>query len=156
MLTNTTEDYLEEVILDFMRLTRPFTSVDVANIAKNAGFYARNRDVANWLRRNAITIAHDGGHLYNQTLIQVDSKMEGSTLAYLYHHMNFDPDSYLDRDQNPQPYPKPDDDPTAVLGVIITTPVDTSSTTTAAPSAKTKQGHDTWRNQRRGPDGRWI
>ena len=100
-LDNATIDYMEELLEDYYRTGTPFTSLDIANQTKQAGFFARNRWVAEWLRSNAIRIAHDMGALFNQSLIEVDSKADGHTLAYLYHHMNDDPDDYLDRDQNP-------------------------------------------------------
>lgn len=97
-------DFIEDLVADKMNSNEAFTSLDIANEAKSNGFYARNRMVANWLRSNAIRISHENGHLYNQTLIRVDSKKDGMTLAYLYHDMNTPADSYLDRDQNPLPW----------------------------------------------------
>lgn len=104
-LDTNANEFLKETVEDFYRHGTPFTSLDIANLAKDAGHFARNRWVATWLRSNAIEVAHSVGALYNQTLIEVDSKIEGNTLAYLYHHMNFDPDDYLDRDQNPKSAP---------------------------------------------------
>ena len=100
-LTQEALAHIEQLVEDYMRMGRPFTSLDIANTAKRNGFFARNRWVAEWLRSHAIQVAHDMGALYNQVLIEVDSKAEGQTLAYLYIHMNDDPDIYLDRDQNP-------------------------------------------------------
>jgi len=101
-LDNDDINYLEELVICFMHDRKSFTSLDITNHAKDAGYWVRNNWVAEWLRSNVIAIAHDHVYLYNQTLIDVDSKLEGMTLAYLYHHMNRDPDEYLDRDQNPQ------------------------------------------------------
>lgn len=103
-LSEDTQEFIEELVTDYMSRGRSFTSLDIANQTKEAGYFARNRMVADWLRHNAIVIAHSYGYLYNQTLIEVESKVDGHTLAYLYHHMNVDPDSYLDRDQNPKSY----------------------------------------------------
>lgn len=100
-------DFIESLVLRYMSSSQSFTSVDIANRAKEEGYYARNRWVAEWLRSNAIPLAHEFGHLYNQTLIRVQSKADGSTLAYLYHHMHANPDDYLDRDQNPKSYQAP-------------------------------------------------
>lgn len=103
-LSDETREFIEDLVTEFMSKGRSFTSVDIANLAKDEGHYARNRMVAGWLRHNAIVLAHSYGYLYNQTLIEVDSKADGHTLAYLYHHMNVNADDYLDRDQNPKPY----------------------------------------------------
>lgn len=102
MLDLNAKDRVEEIVSSKMYNNTSFTSLDIANEAKAEGLWARNRDVANWLRSNAIRVAFSQGSLYNQTLIRVDSKDAGMTLAYLYHHMNKDADDYLDRDQNPQ------------------------------------------------------
>jgi hypothetical protein len=95
-------DYIEALVAAYMYSETSFTSLDVANRAKQNSHWARNNEVAKWLRSNAIRVAYECGCLYNQTLIRVDSKDAGNTLAYLYHHMNVDTDTYLDRDQNPQ------------------------------------------------------
>jgi len=93
--------FLTDLVEDLMTGGQPFTSLDIANEAKKAGHFARNRWVAAWLRSNVIEIAHQLAALYNQTLIEVDSSIAGTTLAYLYHHMHFDPDDYTARDQDP-------------------------------------------------------
>ena len=87
-----------------MRKRQSFTSLDITNWAKADGFRVRNYQVADWLRRNVIVEAHSMGYQYNQSLITVDSKADGITLAYLYHHYQVDADDYLDRDQNPQSF----------------------------------------------------
>jgi len=96
-------DFLTELVENYYRAGNSFTSLDIANQAKQNGLYVRNRWVAEWLRSNAIRIAYGMGALFNQSLIEVESKTDGHTLAYLYHHYQVDPDSYLDRDQNPKP-----------------------------------------------------
>jgi len=101
-----TEDFLYNAVEQFMQNGTAFTSLDIANIAKDASYRIRNHEVANWLRSNAITISFDGGYLYNQSLIQVDSKAVGMTLAYCYHYYNDSSDDYLDRDQNPKSFMK--------------------------------------------------
>ena len=106
-LDERTEDFLENLVLDYMQSGGMFTSLDIANQAKVAGHRVRNYQVADWLRKNVIVLAHAGGYLYNQSLITVDSKAVGITLAYLYHHYQDDPDTYLDRDQNPKSFLKP-------------------------------------------------
>ena len=102
--TDLSEDaiaYLTDLVEDCMTSGEPFTSLDIANAAKEAGHFARNRWVAAWLRSNVIEIAHQMTALYNQTLIEVRSATDGLTLAYLYHHMDFDPDDYRARSQDP-------------------------------------------------------
>ena len=96
--------YLEKTVIYYMSNRKPFTSLDIANTAKEAGYQVRNRDVANWLRHSVIPLAYKNSYLYNQSLIRVDSKAAGMTLAYLYHHYEQDVDEYQDRDQNPKPF----------------------------------------------------
>lgn len=104
-LTPETIEYLEEILESRMHSGEPFTSVDIANEAKAAGYFVRNRWVAEWLRSNAIRVAHSIGALYNQSLINVNSKLDGPIMAYLYHPMDFDPDDYVTRSLNPtSPY----------------------------------------------------
>ena len=79
-----------------------FTSLDIANELKDDGVRLRNREVAEMLRSMVLPIAHKYHCLYNITLIRVDSKADGPTWAYVYHHKNADPDSYMARDQNPK------------------------------------------------------
>jgi len=107
MLKDDAIDFIESLVSDNLYREIPFTSLDIANAAKDEGYWARNNEVGKWLRSNVIRIAYDQGCLYNQTLIRVDAKGVGPTLAYLYHHMNTDPDTYLDRDQNPKSCHKP-------------------------------------------------
>ncbi len=93
--------FITDLVEDLMTAGEPFTSLDIANEAKKAGHFARNRWVAQWMRSNVIEISHQLSALYNQTLIEVDSAIDGPTWAYLYHHMHFDPADYQDRDQQP-------------------------------------------------------
>jgi hypothetical protein len=95
-------DFLRYRVLNRMAAGTSFTSLDITNRAKQAGYRVHNRYVAEWLRENVIVLAHGLKYLYNQSLIKVDSKKDGFTLAYLYHHYQEDPDEYMDRDQNPQ------------------------------------------------------
>ena len=141
--------FLERLVLRYMDAERSFTSVDIANQAKAAGHFARNRMVAEWLRCNAIKLAHAYSHLYNQTLIEVDSKADGHTLAYLYHHMHVDPDTYLDRDQNPKSYQQPDGG--TVLHVIAAVTGQTPN-----PSTTTTGGKHHSNYQRRDAFGRFV
>lgn len=93
--------YLTDIVEEYMTSGEPFTSLDIANAAKDAGHFARNQWVAAWLRSNAIEISHQLTAMYNQTLIEVNSSAVGMTYAYLYHHMDFDPDDYAARSQVP-------------------------------------------------------
>lgn len=81
-----------------------FTSLDIANELKDDGVRLRNRDVAEMLRSMVLPIAHKYHCLYNITLIRVDSKDDGPTWAYVYHHKNNSADDYLARDQNPKSF----------------------------------------------------
>lgn len=104
MLSNYAASTIRDLVSSNLYNGKSFTSLDIANSAKELGTRVRNREVAEWLRSNVITMAYERGVLFNQTLIRVDSKVDGWTLAYLYHHMNTDADEYLDRDQNPKSY----------------------------------------------------
>lgn len=102
-LDNKTINFMTNLIMrEYFDKGNSFTSLDIANQAKEEGYVVRNIWVAEWLRSNVIRIAHEVGALYNQSLIRVDSKAAGITLAYLYHHWQTNPDTYLDRDQNPK------------------------------------------------------
>lgn len=106
-ITQVTHMYLETLVLDYMLQGKMFTSLDIANQAKADGHQIRNCQVGNWLVENAIRIAKVNSHLYNQSLIRVDSRAVGMTLAYVYHHYIDDSDDYLDRDQNPKSFSVP-------------------------------------------------
>ena len=103
-LDKRTDDKLYELVTDFMRNGKMFTSLDITNLAKDDGIRVRNYQVADWMRKNVISLAHANSYQYNQSLIKVDSKSAGMTLAYLYHHYSSSTDTYLDRDQNPKPF----------------------------------------------------
>ena len=139
MLDQATEYFLQDKVEEYMNTGTSFTSLDIANAAKEASYRVRNNEVANWLRTNAITISYDGGYLYNQSLIKVDSKDVGMTLAYCYHHYNQSSDDYLDRDQNPKSFmrmvtPVAKTDVSALIGL---------SPTTGGPTAAIGNGVDT-------------
>ena len=98
------DDFLYDLVINYMQGAKMFTSLDITNQAKDAGHRVRNYQVADWLRRNVIVLAQANSFLYNQSLITVDSKAAGTTLAYVYHHYQDDTDDYLDRDQNPKSF----------------------------------------------------
>lgn len=106
-ITQDAADFLEDLVLDYLRQATMFTSLDIANQAKAAGHRIRNYQVGNWLVTNVIPLAKEGSYLYDQSLIKVDSKAAGMTLAYLYHHYMDDKDDYQDRDQNPKSFTVP-------------------------------------------------
>lgn len=155
MLDQTTIDFITSLVTRKMATNMPFTSLDIANPAKEAGYFARNREVAAWLRSNVIKIAYEHGLLYNQTLITVDSKEVGATLAYLYHHMNTDPDSYFDRDQNPKPYHRT---ASKTMDGIRSSDEDEDDDTTTVQVTVVSSGSasDFWKSQPRDDKGRWV
>ena len=103
-VTNEIDDFLTNLVVDYCVKKRSFTSLDIANIAKGAGHRIRNYQVAEWLRENVLPISHAHAALFNCTLITVDSKADGMTMAYVYHHYKVSADEYLDRDQNPKSF----------------------------------------------------
>ena len=125
-----------------------FTSLDITNQAKKSGLRIRNYQVADWMRRNVIAIAHDQGSMYNQQLITVDSKAAGMTLAYLYLPNWESSSNYLDRDQNPKSYnTKPNNKKSKI-----------SKRDAGVKSQTIKAGStgDFWKTQKRDAKGRWI
>ena len=181
-----TVDFIDQLIANYMYTGKSFTSLDITNATKQHGYRVRNRAVADYLRSKVIRIAYSNGVLYNQSLIRVDSKAAGWTLAYLYHHMNTDVDSYLDRDQNPQSYQtgtSADNLATAsqVARSAMNAPAlddeeeDDSQSTYASTvgligqalkravqnrrpvvTASQNVGNDNWKTQRRDSKGRWV
>lgn len=157
VLSEATADRAESIILGHMLDRKSFTSVDIANQLKEEGFYARNRMVAEWLRSNAIRVAHDYGLLYNQTLIRVSSKADGMTLAYLYHEHNVDADDYLNRDQNPKPYRQVSSStPGRSAAPMPNRPSPTTTVVTRTTTTTRQSGHDGWKSQPRDARGRWV
>ena len=161
-----TENDIELFVADNMRRSVPFTSLDIANKAKEAGHVVRNREVAEWLRSNAIRIAHSFGYMYNQTLIRVDSKSAGMTYAYLYHQFQDDPDNYQNRDQNPKNpgYKQPTPQPSFQSGGMQRGTLNTFSSSSGTgrsvvgrqqTSSRSNTGHDGWMDQYRDSRGRF-
>lgn len=160
---------LENTVVQMMNQHISFTSLDVANSMKTAGYQIRNREAADWLRRNVTTLSFTHGITYNATLITVQSKEVGPTSAYLYHHDSVNPDDYLDRDQNPRPVPGgipgpvgpvSPSDPSAVSSRPIPTaaPATTVTVTVTAKSggAGAKLGNENYKGQTRDRFGRFI
>lgn len=99
------ESALRETVSRYLADYVPFTSVDIVNDVRSEGYFLRHGDAAEWLRRNVIQLSYEQGALYNQTLIEVNSERDGLTRAYLYHHMNDNPDSYQNRGTAPSVSP---------------------------------------------------
>jgi hypothetical protein len=89
---------IETKVLEFASKNLMFTSVDIANSIKKDGTWVKNREVAHWLRTNALTVAL----CYTSTPIQVG---QGAHTATLYHPTGTNPDDYTDRDQEAIPPP---------------------------------------------------
>jgi len=79
---------------EFVNKQVMFTSIDIANSIKKDGMWLRNSEVATWLRTNALKNAS-----YSSTKITVSNNKE----ATLYHPLNSNPDTYVDRDQEALP-----------------------------------------------------
>lgn len=176
------EDYrIENLIITWMVAGKPFTSLDVTNELKQQGMQIRNRVVARYLRDNFLMLSSGRGLPYNATLINVDSKADGMTMAYLYHHMDTPADSYMDRDQNPQSWQKAPAPSTAPgIGRLIRTLGDVSVPTqpddletadellTKLRAAResviggprlprsSQRSAEGWKTQKRDALGRWI
>ncbi len=101
MLHPNAENVARNIVADFLSNRIPFTSVDITSDIRDQGLFAKHRDVAEWLRRNVIQLSYEMSALYNQTLIEVNSQRDGLTRAYLYHHMDFNPDDYRNRGEQP-------------------------------------------------------
>lgn len=90
--------YVDETILAHMYSGLSFTSLDICNMIRDTeDVYVRYKDVACIVRKRVIHLAYVNDYKYQSSLIHIDS-LKGN-LTYLYHNTNFDPDSYLSRDQ---------------------------------------------------------
>ena len=92
---------LRSVISGFCVGGRPFTSVEVANHLKRLGVWIRNRNVARYLRDNALSIAEEYGGDYRMTPISVDGASIGGVsyqTTTCYHLASFHVGDYLQRD----------------------------------------------------------
>lgn len=85
----------------FMSKKMAFTSVDICNFLRSEykSAYIKHESVANILRKSVINYSHKYTHMYECTLIGIELEDGTKTKTYLYHHENFDPASYLSRDQ---------------------------------------------------------
>ena len=97
MLHDNVQAAVRDIVVNKLLNRISFTSVDITQEARSQGLFARNRDVAEWLRRNLSQLSYEYSALYNSTLIEVNSERDGLTRAYLYHHMDISPATYLNR-----------------------------------------------------------
>lgn len=93
-----THNQIESIVLEFIAKDAMFTSVDIGNTIKERIGWIKNREVAQWLRANTLTLAPN----YTMTLIDVNG---GNVQAYLYHTHGSDPDDYQNRNQQALPPP---------------------------------------------------
>jgi len=87
-------------ILAFMTNGLAFTALDICNYVRdqNPNVKARYFDISSIVKKSVLNLAQTFSYQYNASLQTVDS--DGSPiLAYVYHHMDFDPENYLSRDQ---------------------------------------------------------
>lgn len=145
---------IEAAVVGKMCAGESFTSVDIANALKQDGMRIRNREVASWLRTNVLVLAQQNGLLYDVNLISVDSKRDGFTQTYLYHHMNTPASSYMDRDQNPQSWKRPHQNDVR-RSVSDFTRI-TRTLTEALEVSKAAADEPHWKKQKRDAQGRWI
>jgi hypothetical protein len=88
----------------FVNEDKLFTSVDVANAIKQGNSedkpeWIRNREVASFLRKNALLIALQSGKNYEMVMIPVETENGVTVSAYLYHPQGTDPLQYLETDK---------------------------------------------------------
>jgi hypothetical protein len=95
MSTVVEEIIIESATKDFLQKLNWFTSVDIANRIKLTGNWVRNSTVAEYLRRNALSLATKEGVDYKRTLIPVTLWDGGTSEAFLYHPEDEDPLEYV-------------------------------------------------------------
>ena len=86
----------------WMQRGKSFTSVDVGNSLKQRGDWIKNREVAAFLRDNAIDFAPQytqGRFTYKKSVINVTLPNGSNTEATLYHPSNVDPSTYKQTSQ---------------------------------------------------------
>lgn len=88
-----------ETINFYMMSRMAFTSVDICNYlrSENPGEDIRMAKVSKFVRKNALEVSANCVHMYEADYIKIDS--DKGTLTYLYHHIDFDINSYMSRDQ---------------------------------------------------------
>ena len=93
---------VKQALHDYMVGRMAFTSVDICNYlrSENPGEDIRMRYVSEAVRKNALNISAQGVHMYEVSYIKIDDgKGSLTSLTYLYHHIDFDINNYMSRDQ---------------------------------------------------------
>lgn len=86
---------LESIVQQFVDNSKSFTSIDVANYAKDQKrTWVKNSEVASWLRSRMHYFSTSN---YAIKMIQVQLQDGSSTSARLYHSRSVDPDAYSSR-----------------------------------------------------------
>lgn len=95
------KDTVASVVEAFAKNNESFTSVDVANSVKELGTWVSNRDVADWLRSNAIITADkaNSSAQFCMSTIQVTTTKGDNANATLYHPLNSPVSQYYRRNQ---------------------------------------------------------
>lgn len=102
MCTQAEADKIRKEAGLWMQRGKPFTSVDIANSLKQRGDWIKNREVAAYLRQNALSFASQytqGRFNYTQSTITVTLSDGSQTQAQLYHPDTIDPIHYKSRSQ---------------------------------------------------------
>lgn len=85
----TSAQTIENKTNEFIKNQDAFTSVDIGNAVKKDGAWIRNRDIANWLRKN----------FQDQNYQRSNITVEGNRAATLYHPDFMDAENYEDTEQ---------------------------------------------------------
>jgi hypothetical protein len=99
MCTVDEERIIKMKVEEFLQQGKMFTSVDIANEIKLSGTWIRNRDVAGYLRGNAMSLARMLMMVYRQTLIPVTLDDGTVSETYLYHPIQTDASEYTTTNQ---------------------------------------------------------
>jgi hypothetical protein len=99
MCTADEERVIKMKVEEFLQQGKMFTSVDIANEIKLSGTWIRNRDVAGYLRGNAMSLARMLMIVYRQTMIPVTLDDGTTTETYLYYPMGMDANDYTNTNQ---------------------------------------------------------
>lgn len=85
---------IRETVLEYVKGEKLFTSVDISNAIKQAGFFVRNREVTAWLHANRDDQKHFPNYDYTMTPVRNDTVQ-----ATLYYPCWKDPADYKDTNQ---------------------------------------------------------
>ena len=91
----------EEVIQDYIRNNKMFTSIDIANTVKLKGLWIRNSEVAKYLRDNVDNMDEflNGDYVSSQIVVVIDAATGRTTRANLYHPAIDNPHDYVNTQQ---------------------------------------------------------